>query len=253
MPDPFAPDMGETGLLVHLAPDFAPVWVQVMGERASGTNMIRKLITMNTALRRTEGLGWKHGFPAMVAIPADLLVVVAVRHAEDWALSMHRRPWHLAPERQRAGFSEFLRAPWDSVVDRPADFETLHAEILPGAQDRPLQLDRHPVTGAPFPNLFALRSAKLRALAGLVARGASVVFVQMERARADPEGLLGALATATGTDRTGPLRVPERAMGHAFSRACAVPTPDTMSEADRAFMRGALDLELEAAFGYRYD
>ena len=48
---------------------------QVIGERSSGTNFIKRMLGRNTPLKATEDLGWKHGYPHMLAIPEDLLVV----------------------------------------------------------------------------------------------------------------------------------------------------------------------------------
>ena len=87
IPDTFA----ATGLHVQSGP--TPVTrFQVVGERSSGTNYVKRLLGRNTGLKPTEALGWKHGGPQALAIPADLLVVICVRHAGDWARSMHRGP-----------------------------------------------------------------------------------------------------------------------------------------------------------------
>lgn len=252
---PFAADMAQTGVHFALQPYTAFRWFQVMGERASGTNLIRKIIGLNARLLRTEGLGWKHGFPAMACIPSTVVVVVAVRHAEAWALSMHKRPWHLAAPAQAAGFSDFIRQPWEGVVDRLGDFETLHPELRHAATGRPLQFDRHPITGRAFDNLFALRRAKLAALMGLVERGASVVLVQMETVVQEPEAFMQVFRQATKTSpKRDDFRRPKRKLGHNFSRQVLAPdTPKAMSAADRAFMKAELDLDLEGALGYRYD
>lgn len=250
MTHPFAADMARTGLWLSLR-DTPVTEFQVLGERASGTNYIRKLIELNCALRRTEGLGWKHGFPHMVGIPAQCLVIGAVRAAEPWALSMHKRPWHAHPDLQAMDFSDFIRAPWRSVVDRVGDFEQIAPDI--DARGQILQLDRHPITGRAFDSLFALRRAKLAALAGLAERGCSVMLVQMETVTRAGESFVEALRLATGAAPRGDsFRTPKRRMGNNFRRRSdAQPaTPDAMSDEDRAFMTAALDGALEAAFGY---
>ena len=252
---PFQDDMNTTGVHFQIQPYTALRWFQVLGERASGTNIIRKLVFLNAKLLRTEGLGWKHGFPTMVAVPSHTLVICAVRNAENWALSMHKRPWHLAPRSQHLGFSEFIRAPWDGIVDRPEDFETLHPEQVPGSIGRPHQLDRHPITGKAFENLFALRRAKLASLVGMLERDISVALVQMETVTGEPEAFLQTFRQATNTNpKRDVTRIPGRRMGNMFNRSAPCPpTPKAMNAEDRAFMKNELDLELEAALGYHYD
>ncbi|MGX9354471.1 hypothetical protein ACS3SW_04720 [Roseobacteraceae bacterium S113] len=251
----FTTDMAQTGIHVGIHPKANPKWFQVMGERASGTNYVRKLTSMNLRMTRTEALGWKHAFPSMVAIPNDFLVICCVRNAHDWALSMHKRPWHLAPSSQAADFSSFIRAPWKGIVDRPEDFEQIHEEALPGARGQLLQFDRHPITGSAFPNLFALRRAKLTALAGMMNRHHSVVFLQMEHVTAKPDEYLRTLQSALGTPfKHDHLKKPKRRMGNNFNRSVDAPeTPKAMSEEDRAFMLSELDLRLERLMGYSYE
>ena len=224
-----------------------------MGERASGTNVVRKAIERNCRMIRSEGLGWKHGFPVMVALPYDLLVVMAFRNAVGWARSMHRRPWHAHPELQALPFSEFLRAEWRSIVDRPGDFEMIHPEL--DVQDQPLQFDRHPITGKPFENLLALRRAKMDAILGMMNRDCSFALVQLEsiqthgeRFMADFRDYFGAVA------RRDYHRAVTRKMGNRFNPTVKdrPPTPAEVSDEDRAYIISQLDLEAEALLGYTY-
>lgn len=246
-------DLRGTGHVFHRVTASPPTMFQVFGERGSGTNVVRKLIERNTRAFRTEGLGWKHGFPMMAAIPQCLLVVCVVRDARKWALSMHKRPWHMDPRDQGRGFSEMIRCEWRSVVDRPSDFELISEECP--SQGEPLQYDRHPITGAPFPNLFALRKWKLRALSGLRNRGASFAFVQLEHVLADPEDFIVRLRAHFDLEpRPRPFRMVTRKMGQnfKFSVADRPETPAEMNAEDLAFMIRELDLEDEARLGYTY-
>ncbi|MCH2164149.1 MAG: hypothetical protein MK098_05795 [Marinovum sp.] len=251
----FASDMAESGVHFALAPNTVFRWFQVLGERGSGTNVVRKTIFLNAKLLRTEGMGWKHGFPMMVAVPSHFIAVAVVRDAEAWAISMHKRPWHLSPLAQHRGFSDFIRAPWEGIIDRPEDFSIMHPELVTGSEGRALQLDRHPITGKPFENLFALRRAKLAALVGLLERDISVVLVRMESVVNAPQLFMERFRTTTCVAAKRDFwRAPNRRMGNNFSRSVPIPpTPKEMPEVDRAFMRSELDLDLEAALGYRYD
>ncbi|WP_136442499.1 hypothetical protein [Pacificoceanicola onchidii] len=226
---------------------------QVLGERASGTNLLRKTIEKNLDIPRTEGLGWKHGFPHMVAIPEQFLIICIVRNAVDWVKSMYARPWHVHPQLQALDYSGFIRHEWASVVDRPEDFELTHPEL--SVKGAVLQLDRHPVTGLAFDTIFAMRSAKLRALAGMANRGRNCVFIRLEDFNADPDAVMRRLSEAFDIPRSKPFFKPvKRRLGTRFSASIAerAPLPDVIPEADKAFLLANLDTELEARFGYSY-
>ena len=253
LPSDFTARFAETGLYVHRANDTPITQFQVMGERACGTNMVRKAIEKNVELYRTEGLGWKHATPHMAAIPANMLIVCAVRNAASWALSMHKRPWHSHPDLQAMEFPDFIRAPWRGIVDRAGDFEELHPELVPHVAGAELQYDRHPVTGLPFDNLFQLRNLKQAALLGFLNRGCNVMVVKAELVQTDQRGFIAWMIEHFGLPLRG-LRIKPVAqrLGNRFNRSTAVETPKTLSPADHAFMLSQLDLEMETALGYGY-
>lgn len=248
IPDGFA----ETGLAIRRAGATPLRRFQVLGERSSGTNLLRRLMMRHSPLEASEALGWKHGFPHMLAVPPDLVVLGIVRNAADWARSMHAKPWHTPPEMQRLDLSRFLRAPWETVVDRARYFGGAAARPLVG---QPLQYDRDPVTGAAFDTLFAMRSAKLRALAGMFRRDCTMVLVRMEAMQADPETVLSNVCAGLSLPApTTPFAPIERRLGSKFKASVEFrpDTPDALSEDDLAFLRTQIDAPLEAAFGYSY-
>lgn len=250
-------DFRDTGLMLRRVNDTPPRRFQVLGERASATNLVRKLIEKNIAIRHSGAMGWKHAVPRMGVIPADFLVVVAVRNAESWALSMHKRPWHLAPQLQENDFSSFIRSPWHGVVDRVSDFGDLHPDVRDGARGQILQYDRHPITGRPFDNLFQMRNVKLAAHLGLLNRGCNLMLVKAETVQADPEGFVARVSDHLSLPMKGDaFRGVTRRLGNRFKLSVDADvrgeTPKEMSAEDRAFMRGALDLDLERVLGYDY-
>lgn len=245
----------QSGLFLRRSHDLPLTQFQVLGERGSATNLVRKLIEKNAAIMRTEALGWKHAIPGMVAVPQDFLVVAVVRDARDWALSMHKRPWHADPTLQALPFGAFLRAQWRGIVDRGADFEQIHPEIADKVQGLRLELDHHPVTGKPYPNLFALRRTKLEGLLSFLNRDCNLLLVRAETVQADPEGFVKWFLQETGLPLSGKkIAGVKRRLGTRFKHS--VPergeTPQVMAEDDLAFMRQELDLTLEAALGYDY-
>jgi hypothetical protein len=245
------PDFARTGFHAQRAPGARIARFQVLGERSSGTNFVKRLLGRNSALTPTEELGWKHGFVQATLVPADMAVICVVRAPDRWALSMHARPWHCPPAMQALDFPDFIRAPWQTIIDRPRYFG-------PGsgaARSAPLQQDRDPISGRAYANLFALRRAKLAALTGWLARGATVIMLRMEAAQSAPETTLDHLLAALGQPpRKGDFRPVIKHLGSKFKPAIdARPTtPETLNDDDHAFVRAQLDAEMEAALGYRF-
>lgn len=255
----FLPDSFEqTGLYIKQVSETPPTMFQVLGERGSGTNFVRKLIDKNIALFRTEGLGWKHALPHSVGIPHDLLPIVVVRDARTWALSMHKRPWSSRPDLQVLGFSEFIRHPWEAIIDRPSDFEEIHHEMQ--VEGNILQFDRHPITGLPFENLFDLRRIKLASMLGLSNRGCNLAVVRFEAVMQDPGAFVNALrnqlSIAPNKKVVGDeIRLPNRRMGNNFKdslKGQRPETPESFPQSDRDFLLEATDMTIETRLGYHY-
>lgn len=247
---PIPPAFADTGL--HFASNgVAPRGFHVVGERSSGTNFIKRILGRNTPLNPTERLGWKHGHPHGLAIPATLVVVVAVRNPVDWVRSMFAKPWHAVPALQALGFSDFIRAPWHSVLDHPRYFSTL---LLGDNIGQVLQLDRDPMTGLPYANLFALRRGKLAGHLSYANRGCSFCLVRMEEAATNPDRFIASFRAAFDIPPLdGPVRPVLRRLGAKFIPAVEgrpVP-PDRLSPEDLEFLHAETDPAIEALLGYR--
>jgi hypothetical protein len=243
-------DFAQTGLTV-VGNGVVPTRYQVIGERSSGTNYVKRLLGRNTPLNPVDTLGWKHGPLQPTAIPPDLVVVLSLRNAVDWALSMFAKPWHTSVQMQELGFADFLRAPWETIVDHRKYF----ANAGPAMVGQPLQHDRNPESGAAFDNLFHLRRGKLAAHLTVVNRGCSFVIVRHESVINDPQGFLTAFRSNLGLQQTTePLRPVLKRLGARFVPAVSnrPSAPAHLSTSDRDFLRSQLDLKLEQALGYTY-
>lgn len=245
-------DFPRTGLHVSRRNGPPPARFQVLGERSTGTNLVKRLVARNTGLHPTEALGWKHGLAQAVAIPADLAAICMMRNAADWALSMHRRPWHAVASMQALTFSEFIRAPWQSHVDRVQYFRAAPEGAIRG---QPLQQDRDPITGGAFENIFALRRAKQAGLLSYLGRGCTVAILRLETVQAGQEETIGRLRAALGVaDDGAPVRPVKRRLGSKFvpSVSPRPATPDRIGAADMAFIADQIDHAFEARLGYFY-
>jgi hypothetical protein len=243
-------DFATTGLHVR-GNGTRPTRFQVLGERSSGTNYVKRLLGKNTALKPTEALGWKHAHSHARPVPEDLALICVVRHAVPWMLSMHAKPWHCTPAMQALEFPAFIRAPWDTIFDRSRYFNVPTRVI-----GRPLKPDLDPATGAPYPDLIALRQGKLRSLLARGDTGCTFVLLRMEEAVARPGEVLQAICAGldVAPPRT-PLRRVVNRLGAKFLPA--IPdrpaTPKTLPPEDLEWLRDRLDLQQEAALGYSYD
>jgi len=246
-----AADMAQTGWHFHKSGNGPFNRFQVLGERGCGTNVIRKTVQDTLTIKRTEALGWKHAVPSMLAIPPTFLTICAVRNPSAWTTSLFRRPWHSTAAMQALDFHQFIRSPWHAYVDHRDHFEMIPPNLHPQGHD--LQFDRHPITGARYETIFAMRNLKHRALLSLPARGASVVYVALDAFNADPERFLADLCDSFGlTMRAAGYKPVKRRMGNRWTPAVAnrPAMPDTWAAEDIAWMNSQLDTSLEAALGF---
>ncbi|WP_299414566.1 hypothetical protein [uncultured Sulfitobacter sp.] len=246
-----AADMAQTGWHFHKAADGPFDRFQVLGERGCGTNIIRKTVQDALVIRRTEALGWKHGVPSMIAIPPSFLVICALRGPRAWTTSLYRRPWHAAPHIQALDFSTFIRTPWHARVDREDHFEGTPPHLHPMGEE--LQWDRHPITGARYDTVFAMRNLKHRALLSMPERGASVVYVSLDAFNADPQAFLRDLADTFGLAHSEEGYNPvKRRMGNRWTPEIPdrPPAPRPWPPADIAWMNSQLDPQIETALGF---
>lgn len=246
IPDEFP----QTGLWCPKRPISPVTRFQVLGERSCGTNFVKRLLGRNSSLVPSEMLGWKHGFCQTDAIPPDLAVICVVRNAQDWVRSMFAKPWHCSPAMQALEFSEFIRAPWDTIIDRPRYFEDAAKRGLVG---QPLQHDRHPLSGLRFENIFALRRIKLAGLLSYLSRDCTALLLCLETAQAHPEATLDTLLFALGHPKpVSGFRPVHKRLGSKFKPAITPrpSPPKAMNTNDRAFMVSQLDMQLETQLGY---
>lgn len=245
---PFA----RSGFLARIRPGATISRYHVLGERSSGTNFAKRLLGRNSDLTPTELLGWKHGFPHGLGIPQDLVVIGMVRKADDWARSMHVKPWHCSPHMQSLDFSDFIRCEWDTYVDRFRYFPEAKKMNVIG---EPLQHDRHPITGRKFANIFKLRQAKLAGLLGYLDRNCSFILIKMETATAQPQDTADKILQVIGATRTQTdFRPVHKRLGSNFKASVEdrPSTPKELSAEDMAFLKKQVSLSQEQALGYTY-
>lgn len=229
-------------------------YVQIFGERCSGTNYLARLVEKNFgAVEITTSFGGKHWFirdhqprgrpnrstdlecVRQLADGDDTLFLVIFRDPIDWLRSLHARPYH-APGHGGLPFADFIRKPW--LCWEPG-------------RANPLWPERGPYFIEEAENVVRLRTEKLQHLTNLAGTVANVAFVNYE-ALLDDLGALAAVAERFGIPlRHRPLLDETFSFGsgegRAFEGRRAYPP---VSGRDLRFILRHLDRDLEASIGY---
>ncbi len=232
--------------LWHTAP--GPVdQVQIFGQRCSGTNVLRKLVSANFGAEAiTDFYGFKHWFvPEQILFPANVLIMVVARDPFDWIRSLHRQPWHAHPDLKTLAFSQFLRAEWHSYWD--AEFGGI--EPRHPLFGREMLHERDPATRLRFANALRKRAAKLRSWSELTTRCNHLALLDQAVLASTPHVVLDALAQALGRAHPADLTALQSYKGNGL-------TPfqprryDPLTPEDVDFVRSQLDPDVEHLFGY---
>jgi len=222
-----------------------PTRVQVYGERCSGTKWIAQLLLHNLlSIRAVDDFGWKHGWvQGDVDHAGDCVFVVVHRDPFDWLRSLHKMPWHAAPELRSVPFARFLRTPWRCLWG--ADMELAAGDPRAGTE---MRHERDLATGAPFSNVMRLRSAKMRAWDQLPARVLHHVDVRYEEVLRDPRAFVQGFAARFGLRRWPWFRNVRTFKGGHGRYAPKQYAP--IAADDLAWIASQLDVEQERAHGF---
>ncbi|MEE4212016.1 MAG: hypothetical protein V2I43_22450 [Parvularcula sp.] len=219
--------------------------VQVYGQRCSGTNALIKLIETNfPELTFTEEYGFKHWLvPDWVQLPSDVLAIVIAREPGEWLRSLHNKPWHAHPDLKKLPFSEFIRAPWESLWDD--DFWGVSPDC--DIYNTPIVEERCPSTGKPFANPVAKRTAKLRNWVAVARQAGTYAFATHKTLVENPGAILDQIARSAGVERRADWTFLTSYKG--AGEKPFVPTAyEPLSRADRDHVRQYLDESVERQF-----
>ena len=159
---------------------------------------------------------------------------------------MHARPWHAVPELAKLEFSDFIRAEWQTRVDEQ-NFGVAQGGARWGTE---LHYDRHPLTGARFETILALRRAKNAGFLSLERRFANCLMLRHEDLTANPEGFVRFVSEHYGLARYQTFRPVVARRGRASEGAFQPAGYAPLEAADHAFVWAQLDLVQEAQLGY---
>jgi hypothetical protein len=234
-------------------------YVQIFGERCSGTNFLTSLVYKNFRdIELTREFGGKHWFirdhkprppgnnstdfqsKRSLKNSDDTLFLVIYRNPFDWLRSLHRKPYH-APEHWGLNFSDFIRKKWIS-------YETSRLnKDWPEAKD-----DYYFIEEAE--NILQLRTQKIRHLNQLETVVRNLCFVNHE-VIANRVDLLGKIADQFKIELKHPVIQGENRYlsGHATkANHFAAKAYPAIGEEDLEFLQLNLDWKIENSIGYTF-
>jgi hypothetical protein len=229
-------------------------FVQIFGERNSGTNFLDQLLRRNVTFQPDRVLGskeakknsydyifgFKHWFVTddLLSNPIqhNTLFLSIFRHPLFWLRSMRDLPYQ-GVNHTNLPVKEFLRKEWYAEHD---GHEMLN--------------ERDPKTGRRFGNIMQLRSAKINSFLGLQHKVDHYAQVRYEDLLANPRDFFQSLSSRfPGTFRTDLCVQPSRraSIRQKLKTFCqTTEIESTFDSTDRDYIRSQLDMDAEHRLGY---
>ncbi len=232
-------------------------YIQIFGERGSGTNFLTSLIRKNyKGVKITSDFGGKHWFirdhrprgkpnkttdnqclrPLTDA--SDTLFIVVYRNPFDWLRSIHRKPFH-GDGHWGLSFSDFIRKPWVSYTSKK-----LNQNWVDDAENYFLIEEAE--------NIVQLRTQKINHFNALKDVVDNICFLNYETLNEDAEVMRG-IASQYGIELQRPAIVndPYHSRSGKKGRAGYVPRKyPEIDTKDIVFIRENLDWAVEQSMGY---
>lgn len=213
-------------------------YVQIYGERCSGTNYLEQLINKNFNLQIRWAFGWKHWhsfsqFPKFEYDLDEWLFLVIYRNPLDWLRSLYRQQHHFPDSIKTLNFSDFLRNQWWSVFKGQEHMS-----------------DRNPLTQERYKNILKMRGGKHHNYLELKNKVKNVYYINYDLLNLDRRKIIRDISHTFKI----PLRkgfVDQITSYKGLGKIKYIKTKyDSISEDDLNFIKEELDLELEIYLGY---
>lgn len=230
-------------------------YIQIFGERCSGTNFLAFLIRNNLEnVSITSDFGGKHWFirdhyprsrandstdyqcVRSLKNSSDTLFLCIFRNPYDWVRSVRDHPYH-ANNHARLPFGQFIRKPWHSY-----EHIRRHKNWMP--MDDKFWFIEEAI------NILHLRTLKLEHLLNLQGKVPNVRYINYE-ALASDNSLLLEISNEFGIDtRNGRIGGTSRHFGRGHGEPFTPTVYPDISPVDREFITGELNWNLENRIGY---
>jgi hypothetical protein len=249
---------------------------QVLGERCSGTNYVKGLISEN--FDKLQDCVKKQRFIHKHFIPwylnedlvdsneyykfpkKNILYVVVIRNAIDWIRSFYLQPHHVS-HRAKKGFDFFIFSKWEPF--KPSDL--LSEKELYNSQcnwyskeceESKLNhlvyyLDKkNPMTNANFQNIFELRTVKYLNYLKLREYVQNIIYVTYEDVKDNPEGFLDYISSLVNISRIEYKKIDT--YKNRNEKVYKEKKYFDLSTKQKEQILNLLDMDLESSFGYQY-
>lgn len=237
-----------------------PKYIQIFGERNSGTNYLHFLLEENISnIKVGYKFGWKHGFAKKAMTPEkvndETLIICLFKDPYSWLVSMQNKPHH-APQLKGLAFSDFIKSEWACYEGDNYDKRNLENDPIKAEQE--MMFERNPETGERFDNIIKLRSAKIKALRKLEELWPNTLFMTYEQLLAKPKVTVCKIAGEKKLKLAGPVKLSKGYFGKnpnkSWDRKAYYDEKrylDIYTEEDLQFVNSQIDFEQESFLGYQ--
>lgn len=166
-------------------------YIQIFGERNSGTNFLFKTLEQNLVDVPEMGFsfGWKHGFTNRKKIQStdtkQVLFICMFKDPYAWISSMHEKPHH-APQLYFMDFSDFIRSEWACYKGKNYQIRAKNLKDNPVLPEEEMMQERDPKSKQRFENVVHLRNAKNRNFLRLRSLTENIIYLKYEDFFIDP-------------------------------------------------------------------
>jgi len=142
----------------------------ILGERCSGTNILRALMLKNFELKFTEEYGHRHFqiFHNNFENSDDCLFVSIIRNPFDWINSLYLKPWHLSYETAQDNYhflNHLFFSKWPSYERRNTKLEHMNVDVCNNRErlscGYEIEQDVHLITNKKYKNILECRYDKI--------------------------------------------------------------------------------------------
>jgi hypothetical protein len=234
-------------------------YIQILGERYSGTNYLAALIRANIpSAEITKSFGFKHWFikdhqprsapnnttdlecVRSLDHSDDTLFLVILRNPFDWLRSLARFPYH-APNHVGLTFSNFIRTPWISYERNQANSDWAISD------DGIYFIEK-------AENILVLRTKKIQHWINLRQRVKHIAFINYENLYKNPSALVDIADNFNIPVTNRPLiDEPRYLTGGAVKNELFVPKKyEPILKHDLEFIESTLDWDVEESVNYKF-
>lgn len=239
-------------------------YIQIFGERNSGTNYLKEFLSKNLINKIDIGYkyGWKHGFVNFKRLEKEslenVLFLVITKNPYAWLLSMNKKPHH-APQLYFKPFSQFIREEWVCYKGKQYQIRAKNLKSHPiTALDQEMMQERDPSTGKRFENVIQLRNKKNLYFIRIQNEISNVHYIDYESLLLSPNDFTLSLHNKFGLKFRDKLIIPKGYYGKDpkknFSKLPFYKNQEYLKMIpieDYKFINSELEFKLETILGYK--